>query len=155
MSTTPALIQDFLAQKRIAVVGVSREPGQVANLIVKKLQETGYEVYAVNPNARNIDSQPCYPDVRSTPTRPDAVMIVTKPDVTDKVVHDCAEAGISRVWMHCSVIHGVRSTSDTAVKFCQEHNISVIPAGCPLMYIQPVDVFHKFMCWWMQRRGDL
>lgn len=155
MATMQAMVDDFLAQKRIAVAGVSRNGNETGNLIYKKLKETGHEVYAVNPNAETIEGEPCYPDVKSTPARPDAVMIVTKPEVTEQVVRDCAEAGIQRVWMHCSIIHGVRSTSDTAVKFCQEHNISVIPAGCPMMYTQPVDPGHKFMRWWMNITGKL
>ena len=82
-------------------------------------------------------------------------MIVTTPDVTDQVVRDCHEAGVKRVWMHCSVMHGVRSTSDTAVQFCRDNGIAVIPAGCPLMFEGNVDVFHKFMRWWMARSGKL
>lgn len=155
MPTMQEMVQDFLEQKRIAVAGVSRNASETANMIYKKLQDAGHEVYAINPNAETINGQPCYPDVKSTPFPPDAVMIVTKPEVTDKIVHDCAEAGIKRVWMHCSVMHGVRSTSDSAVKFCNDNGITVIPSGCPFMYCEPVDVFHKGMRWWMNMRGSL
>jgi len=155
MPAAQELIQDFLAQKRIAVAGVSRTSGQTANLIYKKLKEAGHEVYAVNPNAQRVEGDPCYPDVKSTPQRPDAVMIVTKADVTDQIVHDCAEAGIKRVWMHGSLIHGMNSTSESAVQFCHDHNIAVIPGGCPLMYAEPVDGGHKFIRWWMGITGKL
>lgn len=155
MATMQEMVQDFLAQKRIAVAGVSRNPNETANMIYKKLRDTGHEVYAINPNTENIDGQPCYPDVKSTPFPPDAVMIVTKREVTDQIVHDCAEAGIKRVWMHCSVMHGVRSTSETAVQFCKDNGITVIPSGCPFMYCEPVDIFHKGMRWWMNRQGTL
>ncbi len=148
-------MNDFLAQKRIAVAGVSREGEGTANLIYDKLKSTGHTVYAINPNAEMIGGEPCYPDVKSTPEKPDAVMIVTKPEVTDKIVRDCAEAGIKRVWMHCSLFHGVRSTSDSAVEFCRANGISVIPTGCPMMYDAPVDFGHRFMKWWMRRTGKL
>jgi hypothetical protein len=149
------MIQDFLEQKRIAVVGVSRTPGNTANLIYKKLKDAGHTVYPVNPNATTIEGEPCYPDVKSTPERPDAVMIVTTRDVTDQIVRDCHEAGIKRVWMHCSLMHGVRSTSDTAVEYCRQNGIAVIPTGCPMMFEQPVDIGHKFMKWWMRMAGTL
>jgi hypothetical protein len=155
MADYEALVNDFLTQKRIAVVGVSRSKDATANLIYKKLKDTGHEVYAVNPNAQTIDGEPCYPDVKSTPNRPDAVMIVTKPDVTEKVVRDCAEAGVSRVWMHCSFLHGMRSTSESAVEFCKSHHISVIPMGCPMLFEPPVDGGHKFIRWWMRITGKL
>lgn len=156
MPTMQEMVDDFLAQKIIAVAGVSRTKESTANAIYRKLKAAGHTVYAVNPNATTVeDGEACYPDVKSTPQRPDAVMIVTAPTATDQVVRDCAEAGVKRVWMHCSVMHGVRSTSETAVKFCREHGIAVIPAGCPLMYEGSVDIFHKFMKWWMNRSGAL
>lgn len=155
MPTMEALVQDFLAQKRIAVAGVSRKSGQTPNMIYQKLKDTGHEVYAINPNAQMVEGDPCYPDVKSTPARPDGVMIVTRPELTEKIVRDCAEAGITRVWMHCSLLHGARSTSDTAVKFCEEHGISVIPSGCPMMYAAPVDFAHKCMKWMMRVMGRL
>ena len=114
MSTMQTLVDDFLAQKRIAVAGVSREGNGTANLIYDKLKSTGHIVYAINPNATTIGGDPCYPDVKSTPEKPDAVMIVTTPDVTDKIVRDCAEADIKRVRMHCSLFHGGGSTPRSA-----------------------------------------
>lgn len=153
MSTMPELVTDFLAQKRIAVVGVSRSKEGVANGIYRRLKSTGHEVVAVNPNADRVEGDPCYPNVQAIPQPVDAVMIVTKPEVTDQVVRDCEAAGVKRVWMHCSVMHGVRSTSDAAVQYCRDHQIAVIPTGCPLMFDGNVDVFHKFMHWWMKRSG--
>jgi predicted CoA-binding protein len=155
MSTMPELVSDFLAQKRIAVVGVSRSGSGTANGIYQRLKATGHEVVAVNPNADTVEGDPCFHRLQDIPQAVDAVMIVTTPDVTDQVVRDCHEAGIKRVWMHCSVMHGVRSTSDAAVQFCRDNGIAVIPTGCPMMFDGNVDVFHKFMHWWMRRSGKL
>ena len=155
MSELPDLVKDFLAQKRIAVVGVSRSGSGTANVVYQRLKATGHEVFAVNPNTETVEGDPCYPRVQAIPQGVGAVMIVTTPAVTDQVVRDCHEAGIKRVWMHCSVMHGVRSTSDAAVQFCRDNGIAVIPAGCPLMFDGNVDVFHKFMRWWMARSGNL
>ncbi|MCB9454228.1 MAG: CoA-binding protein [Anaerolineaceae bacterium] len=154
MPTMQEMVTDFLAQKRIAVAGVSRDGAATGNSIYKKLKDEGYEVFAINPHATTIGDDPCYPDVKSTPVPVDTVMIVTKPSDTDRVVRDCAEAGIKRVWMHCSVMHG-SSASETAIQFGQEHGITVIPSGCPFMYCEPVDFFHKGMRWWMNRTNKL
>jgi predicted CoA-binding protein len=43
---------EFLAHKRVAVTGVSREPkGHGNNVVYKRLRQRGGEVFAVNPNA--------------------------------------------------------------------------------------------------------
>lgn len=141
MSTLEAAVKDFLAQKRLAVAGVSRNGDmEAANGIYKKLRDSGYEVFAINPNAETIEGDPCYPDVGSIPGGVDGVVIVTAPSATEQVVRDCARAGIKRVWMHKGM---GSSVSDAAVKYCQENGISVIPGACPMMFCQPVDFAHK------------
>jgi predicted CoA-binding protein len=149
-----AKIQDFLAQKRIAVAGVSRNPqGAVANLIYRKLRETGHEVFPVNPNATMVEGEQCYPNLRAIPQPVDGVVIATRPEVAEQLVHECADLGVSRVWMHRSFGDG--SVSETAAKFCQEHRITVIPGGCPMMFCQPVDFGHRCMRWILSLAGKI
>src|SRR5215470_3173065 len=103
-ATLDAKVNDFLAQKRIAVAGVSRNNSHhpAANLIYRRLKKTGHEVFAVNPHMQTFEGDRCYPDLRSIPGSVDGVVIVTRPKVTEKIVHDCSEGGIGRVWMHQS-----------------------------------------------------
>jgi predicted CoA-binding protein len=96
--TTPTLetkVQDFLAQKRIAVAGVSRRNGEhpVGNLIYHRLKETGHDVYAVNPHMQTFEGDRCYPNLQSIPGGVDGVVIVTRPPTTEQIVHDCSQAG--------------------------------------------------------------
>src|SRR4051812_28828310 len=92
--------EEFLAQPRIAVAGVSRDPKQPANLIYRRLRDSGHEVFAVNPNAQSVEGDACYPSVTALPERPDGVVIVTPPEAAPGVVDDCAAAGVPRVWLH-------------------------------------------------------
>jgi predicted CoA-binding protein len=92
--------QDFLAQKRIAVAGVSRDSKQPANLIFRTLRETGHEVFAVNPNAEEVEGATCYHDLKSIPGGVDAVMVATPPAATLSVVSECADLHVPRVWLH-------------------------------------------------------
>src|SRR5437762_2169596 len=98
-------VNDFLAQKRIAVAGVSRNQSHhpAANLIYQRLKKTGHDVFAVNPNMQTFEGDRCYPDLKSIPGGVDGVVIITRPEVTDRIVHDCSDAGIRRVWMHQSI----------------------------------------------------
>jgi predicted CoA-binding protein len=155
MSTFKEKIDEFLTQKHIAVVGLSRQDANPANLIYNKLKQIGHTVYAVNPNADTINGDPCYPNVKALPQRPDGVVIVTRPDVTRQVVEECGLAGIKRIWIHESLMHGGTSVSKEAVDYCEQHNIEVIAGGCPMMYADPVDFGHKCMKWMMRVSGQL
>lgn len=155
MSDIEPLVADFLAQKRIAVAGVSRGGKATANFIYKKLKGAGYEVYPINPGADEIDGEPCYPDLNSLPARADGVVIATNASRAAEIVRQCAETGVQRVWMHCSLGSTHRastrwaskftSVSEEAVKLCREGGIAVITGACPMMYVEPVDPAHKFM----------
>lgn len=144
MSSLETKVEDFLAQKRIAVAGVSRTQQAAANAVYRRLREVGYQVFPVNPNADRVEGDTCYHDLKSIPGGVDAVFIATRPEATEQLVRQCADAGISRVWMHRSFHALGTSVSEEAVKYCREHNISVIAGACPLMFGKPSDGGHRF-----------
>jgi predicted CoA-binding protein len=153
MSTLKETVNDFLDQKRIAVVGVSRSGDAAANTVYKKLRDAGYQVFPVNPKADQVEGDPCYANVNAIPDGVDGVVIATHPKVTDQIVQECAAAGISRIWMHRSFGEG--SVSPEAVDFCRTNNLTVIPGGCPMMFCEPVDFGHKCMRWVLNLTGGL
>lgn len=144
---------EFLAHKRIAVAGVSRDPegGHGANIVYKRLRERGYEVFAVNPNAETVEGDRCYHDVKSIPGGVDGVVIGTTPEVAEAVMRDCVEAGIGRVWMHRAF--GGGSMSEPAAEYGRSHGVTVIPGGCPLMFSPTADPGHKVMCFMLKLTG--
>lgn len=149
-------IEDFLAQKRIAVAGVSRDDSHhpVGNLIYRRLKSTGHDVFAVNPHMASFEGDRCYPDLRSIPGGVDGVVIITRPEITDRIVRECDQAGVMRVWMHQSLASG-SSVSPQAVEFCRLHDISVIAGACPMMYGPGVDFGHRCMRAIMKFTGGL
>jgi predicted CoA-binding protein len=153
MSRPSELVRDFLAQRRIAVAGVSRDPRQTANFIFRKLRDSGHEVLPVNPRAKEVEGVPCYPDLRSVPAPVDSVMIVTRPEAALEIVRECSALGITRVWMHRSF--GTGSVSDAAVRYCREHGIRLIDGSCPAMFCEPVDFPHRCMRWILGAQGKL
>ena len=158
MTTTAleAKVNDFLAQNRIAVTGVSRNGGRhpVGNNIYRRLKKAGHEVFAVNPHMTSFEGQGCYPDVKSIPGGVDGVVIITRPAATDEIVRDCADAGVRRVWMHQGMAAG-SSVSPAAVEFCRARDISVIAGACPMMYGEGVDFGHACMRWMLGVTGKL
>lgn len=153
MPTLREAAEEFLAQKRIAVAGVSRDEKQPANLIYKRLRDTGHVAFAVNPNADQVEGDPCFGSVREIPGGVDGVVIVTTPEVAMDVAKDCVAAGVPRVWMHRGI--GPGSVSPEAVAYCREHGISVIPGACPAMFGATSDPGHRFMLRCMGLTGKL
>ncbi len=149
-------VHDFLAQKRIAVAGVSRNKSHhpAANLIYHRWKTTGHDVFPVNPHMQTFEGDRCYPDLRSIPGGADGVVIITRPDVTERIVRDCSDAGIRRVWMHQSVGKG-SSVSREAVEYCRQHDISVIAGACPMMFGDGVGFGHTCMRWVLRLTGGL
>jgi predicted CoA-binding protein len=143
MTTLREAAEEFLAQKRIAVAGVSRDPKQPANLIYRRLRDAGHEVFAINPNATEVEGDTCYAAVTDIPGAVDGVVVVTAPDVAPAVVADCAAAGVPRVWLHRGM--GPGSMSEEAVAACHQHGITVIPGGCPNMFGATSDPGHRAM----------
>ncbi len=146
-------IEDFLAQKRIAVVGVSRDSTQAANFIFRKLRGAGYHVFPVNPSASEVEGVACHPNLTSVPGGVEGVVVATHPRASTSVVRECAALGISRIWLHRSIGQG--SVSDEAVRIAREHRMAVIPGACPAMYVSPVDMPHKCMRWFLKLTGGL
>jgi len=150
MSKLDTLVQDFLAQKKIAVVGVSDKRETGCNLAYKKFKENGYQVFAVNPHIGAYEDATCYPDLKSIPEKPEAVFILTSPKVTEQIVQQCIDLGVKHIWMHCmmgtrpGLAAGMTSVSQDAVRLCHENGIAVIPGACPNQYLKP-DLGHALM----------
>ena len=160
MATIDDLVQGFLAQKVIAIVGVSATRETGANLNYRTFKKRGYRVYGVNPRISTFDGAPCYPDLTSIPERPDAVFMLTSPDVTDQIVQQCVQLGIKHVWMHCmlgtkpGLSPGSTSVSRAAVAECRKHGIAVIPGSCPAQFLK-ADLGHSIMCSLWRWAGNL
>jgi uncharacterized protein len=135
---------EFLANKRVAVTGVSRTPKtHGSNNVYKRLRDRGYEVFAVNPNADEVEGDTCYQDLKSIPGGVQAVVIGTRPEIAEDTMRECAELGIKQVWMHRGPGEG--SVSDAATAYGRQHGITVIDGGCPCMFGPTADFGHKVM----------
>jgi uncharacterized protein len=134
----------FLANKRVAVTGVSRTPKtHGSNTIYKRLRDRGYDVFAVNPNAAEVEGDRAYHDLRSIPGGVDAVVIATRPEYAEATMRECAELGIKHVWMHWG--SGETSVSSAATDYGRQNGITVIDGGCPLMFAPTSDFGHKIL----------
>jgi len=143
----PAIKQataEFLTRKRVAVTGVSRTPqGHGSNVVYQRLRQRGYTVFAVNPQAGQVEGDTCYPDLASIPGGVDWVVIGTRPQTAEATIRECADLGITRVWMHRGP--GAGSVSHSAAEYGRQHGITVIEGGCPCMFGPTADPGHTAM----------
>ncbi len=140
-STNMTDVRDFLSQRRIAFVGLSRTSGDFSRSLFREMCGRGYDMVPVNPAATELEGRQCFRRVQEVTPPVDAALIMTSPRDTERVVQDCAEAGIGRVWMHRG--GGQGSVDEKAVEFCRQKSIRLVEGECPFMFFSGTQFFHR------------
>jgi predicted CoA-binding protein len=144
VQTIQAAADAFLSHRRVAVTGVSRRPqNHGSNAVYRRLRERGYQVFAVNPNAQQVEGDPSYPNLKAIPGGVEAVVIATRPEHALGTMRECAELGIRSVWLHRG--GGAGSVSAAATEYGRQNGITVIDGGCPLMFGPTSDLGHRVL----------
>jgi len=151
METTRELINEFLAQHRIAMVGVSRNAKDFSRMLFRDLVQRGYDMVPVTPNAAEVDGKTCFARVQDVRPPVDAALLMTKPALTERVVGDCAEARITRVWMYRAA--GSGAVSEAALAFCEQRGIHAVPGYCPYMFLPDAAFYHKLHGFFLKITG--
>jgi len=146
MLTIKQAASAFLANDKVAVTGVSRSPkgGHGSNFIYKRLRDRGYQVFAVNPNADQVEGDKCYHDLTEIPGGVQAVVLGTKPEAAEATIRSCVELGVKYAWMHGPAF-GPGSVCTEAAVYGREQGMTVIDGGCPLMFGPTADFGHKLL----------
>ena len=142
-------VKDFVSQKTLAMVGLSRSETAFSANIYKELTAKGYRLLPVNPNASDIRGASCYPNLASLPEKVGGVLIVTPPAQTEAVVREAADQGMTRVWIQ----QGAQSPA--AEKLCQERGLSAVSRKCIMMFAEPVNSIHGMHRWVAKVFGQL
>lgn len=136
-------VEFFFSQKFFAVAGVSRNNTKVGNALYKKLKESGYTVYPINPNTSIIENEECFSSLSSTPYKAEAVLIATNPKFAMDIVKESIEAKVKIIWFHNGI--GAGSYNKEAAELAEANGILAIHSGCPMMFIKNADPFHRFI----------
>jgi predicted CoA-binding protein len=142
-------VQEFVSQKTIAMAGLSRDDKSTSANIKKELQAKGYRILGVNPNASVIGGETCYPSLSALPEKVGGVLVVTPSSQSEKVVHEAAAQGISRVWIQLG------AHSDAAAAACTQHGLSAVSGKCIMMFAEPVTSIHGVHRWFAKTFGTL
>lgn len=139
-TSTRELIEQFLANKRIAIAGVSRDANDFSRKVFDEFRSRGYNVVPVNPAADTIRGVPCVANVSDIRPPVKAVLIMTPPRVARQILNDCAYAGVELVWLHKGI--GPGAVSEDALVFCADRGINVIAGCCPFMFFDHAGFIH-------------
>jgi predicted CoA-binding protein len=139
--TTKAAIDEFMALKKLAVAGASRNVNKFGYRVYHELKDKGYTVYPINPNAETIDGDACYASVAVLPDKPDGLILVTPPAQSEALVREAAKAGITHVWLQQGAF------TPAAVELCNQNNINCIAGECIFMFSEPAAWFHRAHRW--------
>jgi hypothetical protein len=150
--TTKKQVDDFLALKRIAVVGVSHNCKEFTYALWQEFRQRRYEAIPVNPNVGLLDGQTCYKRVQDIQPGVDGALIVTNSKATEQIVRDCIEAGVKHIWMYKGVAPG--AVNKEAVALAEANGISVVEGFCPYMFLTGTPFFHKPHRWIKQLTGS-
>lgn len=132
------LIDNFIASKRIAVVGMSRSGKKFGNMAAKELQAKGYEIFPVHPDALQIDGLNCYPSLKSLAGKVDGVWISIPPAKVPAVLEEAALVGLKNIWLQQG------AWSKDVQQSIDHLGLNVVTKKCIMMFAQPVHSVHKF-----------
>jgi predicted CoA-binding protein len=139
--TSKAAVDGFIAERTLAIVGVSRSGKKFGNMILKELSAKGYRMLPVHPEATTVGPFPASPSLAALPEKPGGVVVVVPPARALQVVRDAHAAGITRVWLQQG------ASSPDAIRFCEEQGMSVVHGECLLMFADPAGFFHRAHRW--------
>ena len=121
-------VSEFLAAESFAVVGASNDPSKYGNRVYRDLRSKGRKVFPVNPKARRIEGDPCYPDLKNLPEKPQVVVFVVPPEVSLMVAKQAHELGIGKLWFQPG------AEDDSVLEFCEQHGLDVVHSMCMMTY---------------------
>ncbi len=142
-------IQDFFAQKTIAIAGVSRDHKAFGTAVYRDLKAKGYNALPVNPNAQSIEGDTCYASVAALPKGVGAVLVCTQPAISENVVREAAARGIMHVWLQQG------AQSDAAVALAVEKGMHLVSNKCFMMFAEPVKSIHGVHRWFAKLFGQV
>lgn len=112
--------------RTVAVVGLSGRPGRPSLGVARYLQEHGYRIVPVNPNATEVLGEPAYPSLRDIPpeVEVDVVDVFRRPEHTPEIARDAVAIGAKVLWLQEGIVN------DDAYAIASEGGLDVIMGVC-------------------------
>jgi uncharacterized protein len=109
--------------KRIAVVGLSDNPNRTSYMVSKAMQDNGFEIIPVNPNAKEILGQKSYSSLKEV-GNVDIVNVFRRSEFVFDIAKEAVEINAKILWTQLGVI------DEQAFTYATEHGMTVIMDRC-------------------------
>ena len=119
-------ILEILKMKKVAVVGMSKNPDKAAHYVPKYLHENGYYITPVNPNADIILKKQCYDEITDVPADVDIVDIFRPSDQVMSIIKEAIKKKPKVIWLQ----EGIHN--EDAEKLARDAGIDVVYNRCML-----------------------
>jgi predicted CoA-binding protein len=116
----------------VAVVGAGDNPAKFGGRIYRNLKRKGFRVLAVNPGRGTVDGDPCYPSVAELPETPTIVNFVVPPAATRRVLEQCLDLGLRRVWIQPG------AEDETVLAFLAGNDFTYRVGDCIMVRARPL-----------------
>ena len=130
-------IDQFLACKRFAIAGVSRDRNKFGNVVFRVLKKKNYDVVPVNPVMENFEGEKCYKSISDLPPDVEALIIVTKPEASMLIIKEAIKKGIKHIFIQQG------AHNDEIIEYSSGHGVNIIFKQCIMMFANPSGI-HKF-----------
>jgi uncharacterized protein len=130
-------INEFLAPKSLAFIGLSRDPKKFSRAVFKELLTKGYDIYPVNPNMDDVEGVKCYHDVAELPDSVKYGLFMTPKLNTAGAVENAIHNGFTHLWIQQG------AETKEAVEIAKQNAVKVVHGACIMMHANPAGV-HKF-----------
>ncbi len=141
MAETLPRIHSFLAEKRFAMIGVSRDPKDFSSRMMSDFVNRGYDVVPVNPGANEIAGLRAFASIGDIAPPVRAALVMTPRRLDPDIIGQCAEANVRMVWLYG--VSGPKQTSPEALTLAQSSGIELIAGYCPYMFLPNAAFFHR------------
>ncbi len=138
MKNSKTVIDEFMALKSFAIVGVSRNKDKFGNAIYREMKAKGLKVVAVNPKLDMFEGDRCFAGLGALPEKPEGAIVCINPNETISVVEEAARLGIKYVWLQQG------ANSPEAESKCEELGLKTVSGECIFMFLEPVQSIHAF-----------
>ncbi len=118
---------------RVAIIGASRDRDKFGNKAVRAYKMKGHEVFAVNPNAQEIEGVKCYSSILDVKEKLDRVSVYLPPEIGIKTADEIAKKKPAEVYLNPGteskeIVEKLKKAGIKTISSCSIRAIGIDPS---------------------------
>jgi acetate---CoA ligase (ADP-forming) len=126
----------LLSPKSICIVGASRSPEKVGNIVLKNILSSKFSgsVYPINPNVSSLYDKTCFPDIASLPEVVDLAIVVVPAATVPESLNQIGTKGIKNVVVFSAGFKEIgpdgEKLEQSVAEIAQKYSLNIIGPNC-------------------------